>query len=96
MKLKSNALYFEIHPSRNKPIGYIRNSYREDGKVMHQTVAKLHGIPLPQLQAMKIAFDGKSISVAGIAITDGKEYGAGAVVGVYIGDVRLLYVKLRG
>ena len=80
MKLKSSALYFEIHPSRSKPIGYIRNSYREDGKVRHQTVAKLHGIPLPQLQAMKTAFDGKSISVADIVITDGKEYGASATL----------------
>ena len=80
MKLKSNALYFEIHPSRSKPIGYIRNSYREYGKVRHQTVAKLHGIPLPQLQAMKSAFDGKSISVADVVITDGKEYGASATL----------------
>jgi len=28
LKLKSDSLHFEINPSRNKPIGYIRNSYR--------------------------------------------------------------------
>jgi transposase len=80
MKLKSEKLHFEINHSRNKPIGYIRNSYREDGKVKHQTIAKINGIPLEQLQNMKNAFDGKSIDNTDIVITDGKEYGASATL----------------
>ena len=42
MKLYSESLHFEINPSRNKPIGYIRNSYRENGKIKHQ--AKYDGL----------------------------------------------------
>jgi transposase len=80
VKLKSDKLHFEINPSRNKPIGYIRNSYRENGKVKHQTIAKINGIPLEQLQRMKAAFDGKTISDTDITITDGKEYGASATL----------------
>jgi hypothetical protein len=76
MKLKSESLYFEIHPSRNKPIGYIRNSYREDGKVNHQTISKIHGLSLEQLKNMKAAFDGEMIACEDIKLTDGREYGA--------------------
>jgi len=80
MKLKSNSLHFEINPGRNKPIGYIRNSYREDGKIKHQTISKIHGLTLTQLQNMKAAFDGKFIASEDIVITDGKEYGASATL----------------
>ena len=80
MELKSDSLYFEIHPSRNKPIGYIRNSYREDGKVKHQTISKIHGLSFEQLQNMKDAFDGKMIAHDDIKLTDGREYGASALL----------------
>ena len=80
MKLKSSSLHFEINPSRNKPIGYIRNSYREDGKVKHQTISKIHGLPLEQLQNMKAAFDGRTISVDDIVVSDGREYGASSML----------------
>ena len=80
MALKSNKLHFEIHPSRKKPIGYIRNSYREDGKVKHQTISSIHGLSEAQLKSMKDAFDGKSISVSDMKISNGKEYGASATL----------------
>ena len=60
MKLKSDALYFEINKSRTKPIGYIRNSYRENGKVKHQTISKIHGLTMGQLINMKAAFKRKN------------------------------------
>jgi len=80
MKLKSDKLHFEINPSRNKPIGYIRNSYREGGKVKHQTVGKINGVPLEKLQEMKAAFDGKPFSGDDIKISGGREYGASAAL----------------
>ena len=80
MNLKSDSLHFEINPSRNKPIGYIRNSYREDGKVKHQTISKIHGLSLSRLQAMKAAFDGKAIACEDIILSDGWEYGASALL----------------
>jgi transposase len=73
-------MHFEINPSRNKPIGYIRNSYREDGKVKHQTISKIHGLSLDQLQNMKAAFDGKTIAREDVILTDGREYGASALL----------------
>ena len=67
-------------PGTTKPSGYIRNSYREDGKVRHQTIAKINGVPLAQLRSMKAAFDGKAISRDDILLTDGREYGASALL----------------
>ena len=80
MKLKADSLHFEIMLGTTKPSGYIRNSYREDGKVKHQTLARINGVPLAQLQSMKAAFDGKVISREDITITDGREYGASALL----------------
>lgn len=80
MKLKPSALYFEIHKSRNRPIGYIRSSYREDGKVKHQTISKIHGLTMLQLTNMKAAFDGKAIKQDDIKFSLGREYGASAML----------------
>jgi hypothetical protein len=56
MKLMSDKLHFEIHPSRTKPIGYIRNTYREDGKIKHQTISKIHGVPIERLKKHESRF----------------------------------------
>jgi len=80
MKLKSDSLHFEIMLGTTKPSGYIRNSYRENGNVKHQTVAKINGVSLAQLQSMKAAFDGKAIACKDIVLTNGREYGASALL----------------
>jgi len=76
MKLRSDALHFEIITGNSKPSGYIRNSYRDNGKVKHQTLARLNGLSLQQLANMKAAFEGKTIKLDDIKISDGREYGA--------------------
>lgn len=76
MKLKSQALHFQIVKGNTKPSGYIRNSYREDGKVKHQTISRINGLSLDQLLNLKAAFDGKTIRMDDITLTDGREYGA--------------------
>lgn len=80
MKLKSNSLHFEIMPGSSKPSGYIRNSYREDGKIKHQTVSRINGLSLEQLKMMKAAFEGDVIDKRDIVLTGGREYGAGALL----------------
>ena len=80
MKLKSPTLHFEIMKGKKQPSGYIRNSYREDGKVKHQTIARINGLSLDQLLALKDAFDGNVIRREDIMISDGREYGASAVL----------------
>ena len=96
MKLKSDKLHFEINAGRNKPIGYIRNSYRENGRVCHQTVAKIHNLSLEQLKNMKYAFDGKSTQISDIKISNGKEFGASATLFVLakkIGLDKMIYSR---
>ena len=80
MNLKSESLHFEIMKGTTKPSGYIRNSYRENGKVKHQTISRINGLPLAQLQVMKDAFDGNVVSAKSIVLSDGKEYGASAML----------------
>lgn len=80
MKLKSEKLHFEINIGRNRPIGYIRNSYREEGKVKHQTLSKIHGLSLDKLHNLKAAFDGKLFSRDDVKISGGREYGASAML----------------
>ena len=80
MKLKSERLHFEIHKAKNKPIGYIRNSYREGAQIKHQTISKIPGLTLRQLQDMKAAFDGKVLAEGDIKLSHGREYGASAML----------------
>jgi len=80
MKLRSNSLHFEIVKGTTKHSGYIRNSYREDGKVKHQTISKISGVSLEQLKNMKAAFDGNAIKLDDIKITGGREYGASSLL----------------
>ena len=80
MKLHSDSLHFEIMKGSTKPSGYIRNSYRENGKVKHQTISRINGLSLEQLQNMKAAFNGKTIKFEDIVLSDGREYGASALL----------------
>jgi hypothetical protein len=96
MKLKSNALHFEINNYGSKPSGYIRNSYRENGTVKHETVARINGCTLEQLQGMKAGFDGKAVDVDEIEITGGREYGLSRLLydlAVKIGLPGLIYSR---
>ena len=76
MNLKSGSLHFEIMMGTTKPSGYIRNSYRENGKVKHQTISRINGLCLAQLQNLKAAFDGNTIKRDDVKISHGREYGA--------------------
>lgn len=80
MKFKSDSLHFEIMKGTTKPSGYIRNSYREGGKVRHQTISRINGLSLEQLQNMKAAFDGETIKLGDVVISNGREYGASAML----------------
>ena len=77
---KPAALYFEIHTGSSKPYGYIRNSYRKNKKVCHDTISRINGCSISQLKAMKAAFDGKAISRDDIKLSDGREYVASAML----------------
>ena len=98
MKLKSTALHFEIMTGSTKPSGYIRNSYREGGTVKHQTIARINGLPIEQLENMKAAFEGKTVKTDDIKISEGREYGASAMLfelAKKIGLDKLIYSRLE-
>jgi len=80
MALKSNSLHFEIMKGSTKPSAYIRNSFRENGKVKHQTISRINGLSLEQLLNMKAAFDGETIKLGDVIISNGREYGASAML----------------
>lgn len=96
MKHKSAPLYFEIHTSSTKLAGYIRNSYRENGKVCHDTISSIHGCSLDQLKRMKAAFDNTTFTGNDIKINSGREYGASKMFydfAIKIGLPKLLYSR---
>ena len=96
IKLKSDALHFEIMKGKKQPSGYIRNSYREDGKVKHQTVGRINGLSMDQLLNLKAAFDGNVVRREDIKISEGREYGASALffsLAKQIGLDKLIYSR---
>jgi transposase len=98
MILKSYSLHFEIMKGTTKPSAYIRNSYRENGKIKHQTVSRINGLSLEQLQNMKAAFDGETLKLGDMTISNGREYGASAMLfelAKIIGLDKLIYSKFE-
>jgi len=99
IKNKKAATYFEVHTHSTRPCGYIRNSYRENGKVKHDTLARINGCTLEQLRNMKAVFDGKLIQNKGeneYKIIAGREYGASALLfelSKKIGLDKIIYSK---
>lgn len=96
MKNKSAPFHFEIHTKSSKPSGYIRNSYRENGKVKHDTVGKINGCTIEQLRALKAAFDGKVFTEKDIFVSDCREYGASYLLHTLaksIGVDKLIYAR---
>jgi transposase len=76
IEAKSTAYHLEIQTHRKKPYGLLRNSYRIDGKVRHETLCRFNGLSMEQLRGMQAALQGKSLSLADLRVTDSCEYGA--------------------
>ena len=55
---KPLPLHLEIQRHRGNPVGLIRSSYRENGKVKHSTHGRLTGLTLEQLKLLQAAFRG--------------------------------------
>lgn len=58
IKRKPLPLHLEIQRPRGNPVGLIRSSYREDGKVKHSTHGRITGLSLGQLKLLQAAFRG--------------------------------------
>jgi transposase len=72
-------LHLEIQISRKSPVGVLRTSFREKGKVKHTQHGRITGCTLAQLKLIQLAFNEKVIPVddpEAFEITDSREYGA--------------------
>ena len=58
IKRKPLPLHLEIQRHRGNPIGLIRSSFRENGKVKHSTHGRITGLTLEQLKLVQAAFRG--------------------------------------
>jgi transposase len=72
--------HLEIQTNGKRAYGFFRSSFRKDGKVMHDTMGTIKGLPVEKLRAMKAAMDGKTINRDNLHITKSREYGASAAL----------------
>jgi len=79
IKRKPLPLHLEIQRHRGNPVGLIRSSYRQNGKVKHSTHGRITGLTLEQLKLLQAAFRGDVVpkgSAEDFQILASKEYGA--------------------
>ena len=79
MKRKSTSYHLEIQTHRRNPYGLLRNSYREDGKVLHETICRLTGLSIEQLRTIQASLQNKTVPKEDFKITRSREYGASFV-----------------
>lgn len=72
----SQAMHLDIQTHRKNPIGVLRRSYRENGKVKKETLGRITGVPVEQLQLMQASLQGKTMMTGDLTITHAREYGA--------------------
>ena len=78
--LKSiRPVHFEIQTHRANPVGVLRSSFRQDGKIKHTNHGRITGLALEQLQLIQAAFRGEVApkdSPQAFQTLNSREYGA--------------------
>ncbi len=72
-------LHLEIQTSRKSPVGILRTSFRENGKMKHTQHGRITGCSLSQLKLLQLAFRERVVPVEdpqAFKILDSREYGA--------------------
>lgn len=91
MRKEAPSIHLESVPHRTKDKVYyshlLRTSYREDGKVKHQTIANLSCLPEKALEALRLTLNGKKLILAEEAIQIKLSHSHGAVHAV-LGTIR--------
>jgi hypothetical protein len=75
---------------------YLRRTYREDGKVRHETLANLSGLPGQTVEAIDAALKGDALVPAGQAVTITRSLPHGHVAAVHAMAVKLGLPALLG
>jgi hypothetical protein len=89
MLTKTASYHLEIQTHRKNPYGLIRNSYREEGKVRHETLCRLTGLTMEHLRKIQIALQDKVMSKDNFKIIRTREYGASAALHSLAIDIEL-------
>ena len=76
MALGNKSYHLEIQTHGRNPYGIIRTSYREGGKVKHENLYRLKGLPLETLKAIKAAMQNKVVAREDFKLLRSREYGA--------------------
>jgi transposase len=72
-------IHLEIQCHRSNPVGLLRSSFREDGKIKHSNHGRITGLELDQLKLIQAAFRGEVVpadSLQAFRTIGSKEYGA--------------------
>jgi hypothetical protein len=79
MHTAHSHLHLEIQTSRKSPVGILRTSFRENGKMKHTQHGRITGCSLEQLKILQLAFRERVVPVAdpqAFQILSSREYGA--------------------
>lgn len=79
MQTAHGNLHLEIQTSRKSPVGILRTSFRENGKMKHTQHGRITGCSLEQLKILQLAFRERVVPVAdprAFKILSSREYGA--------------------
>ena len=79
MAAHPKSYHLEIQTHGRNPYGVIRTSYRENGKVKHDNICRLTGLPLEKLKAIQAAMQNKVVPKDEFKILSSREYGASYV-----------------
>lgn len=75
----TRPIHLEIQCHRSNPVGVLRSSFRQEGKIKHSNHGRITGLNLDQLKLIQAAFRGQVVpkdSPQAFKIIGSKEYGA--------------------
>jgi hypothetical protein len=83
MQTAHGNLHLEIQTSRKSPVGILRTSFRENGKMKHTQHGRITGCSLDQLKVLQLAFREQVVPLddpQAFRIIHSREYGASAAI----------------
>jgi hypothetical protein len=99
MQTAHGNLHLEIQTTRKSPVGILRTSFRENGKMMHTQHGRITGCSLQQLKLLQLAFRERVVPVddpQAFQILNSREFGASyaiLTIAKQLGLQRILYSR---
>jgi hypothetical protein len=99
MQTTHGTLHLEIQTSRKSPVGILRTSFRENGKMKHAQHGRITGCSLEQLKLLQLAFRERVVprgDPQAFKILNSREYGATSTIlaiAKHLGLPRVLYSR---